>query len=116
MMLIHLVGGFAVVVAAVVAAIAFALGWPMQRVTTIAGWALGLLIVQAASGMLLLTATDGGPGPVHIGVALIGLALVGGARLARPEPASADAPLLGAVFALVAIGALVALASGLAAG
>lgn len=116
MMVIHLVVGLGVVVATAAAAFAFVIGWPPRRVAAIGGWALALLIVQATTGMFLLTATDEGPGPLHVVVPFMGLALVAGARFLRPEPARTDGPILGAVFTAAAIGALVGLVTGLSAG
>lgn len=116
MILIHLVVGTAVVGLTVVAGIAFFLGQPGSALASIAGWALGLLIVQAATGMFLLTATEEGPGPLHIALPMLGLAAAAVVRLAKPEPARGRDPLLGAVYSLAAVGALVGLITGLTAG
>lgn len=116
MMIIHLVVGIGVAVATAAAALAFVIGWPTKRVTAIVGWVLGLLIVQAATGMFLLTATEEGPSPLHVVAPFIGLALIAGARFLRPEPTRADGPFLGAVFTVAAAGALVGLVTGLSAG
>jgi len=116
MILIHLVVGIGVAVAAAGTAFGFAVGWPASRVSTFAGWALGLLLVQGATGMFLLSATGDGPGPLHIVVPLVGLAVIAAARFLRPEPTRGDAPLLGAVFTVAAVGALIGLVSGLSAG
>lgn len=116
MMLIHLVVGAAVVGLTVVAGVAFFLGRPRAALASIAGWALGLLIVQAATGMFLLTATEEGPGPLHIALPLLGLAAAAVVRLAKPESARGRDPLLGAVYSLAAVGALVGLITGLTAG
>ena len=116
MILIHLVVGAAVVGLTVVAGIAFFLGQPGSALASIAGWALGLLIVQAATGMFLLTATEEGPGPLHIALPMLGLAAAAVVRLAKPEPARGRDPLLGAVYSLAAAGALVGLITGLTAG
>jgi hypothetical protein len=115
MMLIHLLVGTAVVGLTIVAGVAFFLGRP-SSVGTIAAWALGLLIVQAATGMFLLTATEEGPGPLHIVLPMIGLAAAAVVRLARSEPAPRRDPLAGVVYSLVAVGALVGLVTGLAGG
>jgi len=111
-MLIHLLVGTAVVGLTIVAGAAYFLGRP-RSVATIAGWALGLLIVQAATGMFLLTATEEGPGPLHIALPMAGLAAAAVVRLARTGPASRRDPLAGAVYSLVAVGALVGLITGL---
>jgi hypothetical protein len=116
MMLIHLVVGTAVVGLTVVAGAAFFLGRPRSALASIAGWALGLLIVQAATGMFLLTATEGGPGPLHIALPMLALAAAAAVRLAKPEPARGRDPLLGAAYSLAAAGALVGLITGLTAG
>lgn len=116
MILIHLVVGTAVVGLTVVAGIAFFLGQPGSALASIAGWALGLLIVQSATGMFLLTATEEGPGPLHIALPMLGLAAAAVVRLAKPEPAPGRDPLLGAVYSLAAVGALVGLITGLTAG
>ncbi|OFW77773.1 MAG: hypothetical protein A2Z48_00585 [Actinobacteria bacterium RBG_19FT_COMBO_70_19] len=116
MMLVHLVAGAAVVALAILASVAFFVGRPRQALSTIAGWALGLLIVQATTGMFLLTATEEGPGPLHVALPLLALAAAAVARLARPRPADGPDPLLGAVYSLAAVGALVGLITGLTAG
>ncbi|HZD18126.1 MAG TPA: hypothetical protein VE669_08290 [Actinomycetota bacterium] len=116
MLLIHLVIGTAVVALTVAAGIALFLGRPRSAVASIAGWALGLLVVQAANGMFLLTATEEGPGPLHIALPLLALAAVAGVRLIRPTPAVGPDPLLGAVYSLAAAGALIGLVTGLVAG
>lgn len=51
----------------------------------IAGWALGTLVIQAASGMFLLTATSEGPGVVHIALPLAAIAAILGARAMKGE-------------------------------
>ncbi len=116
MMLIHLVAGAAVVLLAVAAGIAFLIGRPSATLPMLAGWALGLLIVQATTGMFLLTATEEGPGPWHIGLPLVGLAIVGAARLARSPSQGRRDPILGVAYSLAAIGAAFALVTGLATG
>jgi hypothetical protein len=116
MMLIHLLGGAVVVVLTVVAAVAYVVRRPPAQLATLAGWAVGLLIVQAATGMFLLTATEEGPGPLHIALPLVGLAIAGIARFSRPERSSGRDALLGAAFSIAAIGAAVALVTGLTTG
>jgi len=116
MMLIHLVVGTTVVVLTVLAGVAFFLGHPRSALASIAGWALGLLIVQAATGMFLLTATEEGPGPAHIALPLLALAAAAAVRLVKPEPTRGADPFLGAVYSLAAAGALVGLITGLTAG
>jgi hypothetical protein len=115
MMLIHLLVGTAVVGLTIVAGAAYLLGRP-RSVATIAAWALGLLIVQAATGMFLLTATEEGPGPLHIVLPMTGLAAAAVVRLARSESGFRRDPLAGVVYSLVAAGALVGLITGLAGG
>ncbi len=115
MMLIHLLGGIAAVGVAAIAAATFSLGWPRGKLETIATWTLGLLALQVASGTLLLTGSNDGPGLLHVVAPLIALALVGGLRLVEPSAAE-PSPILGAAFTLAAIGAVVALVTGLAEG
>ncbi|GBC87756.1 hypothetical protein HRbin12_01774 [bacterium HR12] len=115
MMLIHLVGGIAAVGVAAVAGTAFLLGWPRGRLEAVAAWTLGLLSMQAASGMFLLTAGDGGAGLLHVGPPLLALALAGAARLIEPTARERN-PILGAAFAIAALGGLVALVTGLTSG
>lgn len=116
MMLIHLLVGVAVVGLTIAAGVGFLLGRPRSALTALAGWAIGLLIVQAATGMFLLTATEEGPGPLHIALPLLGLAAAGVTRLARGGITPGRDPLVGIVYSLVAVGALVGLVTGLAAG
>jgi hypothetical protein len=116
MMLVHLVAGTAVVLAAIGAAVAYVLGKPRTQIATLAGWALGLLVVQAATGMFLLTATEEGPGPLHIALPLVGLAVAAAARFARPDRSAARDGVLAAAFSVAALGAAFALATGLASG
>ena len=116
MMLIHLIVGTAVVGLTVAAGVAFFLGQPRSALAPLAGWALGLLIVQAATGMFLLTATEEGPGPLHVALPMLGLAAAAAVRLANPEPMRGRDPLLGAVYSFAAAGALVGLITGLTAG
>ena len=49
------------------------------------GWALGTLVIQAASGMFLLTATSEGPGVVHIALPVAAIAAILGARSMKGE-------------------------------
>ena len=116
MMLIHLVVGTAVVGLTVVAGVAFLLGRPRSALASIAGWALALLIMQAATGMFLLTATEEGPGPLHIALPMLALAAAAAVRLAKPEPTRGPDPLLGAVYSFAAVGAIVGLITGMTAG
>lgn len=112
--LVHLVAGVAVVGLTVIAGVAFFLG--RLRAASLADGALGLLIVQTATGMFLLTATEEGPGPLHIVLPMLGLAAAAVVRLAKLELARGRDPLLGAVYAFAAAGALVGLITGLTAG
>lgn len=116
MMLIHLVAGAAVVLLAITTGIAFLVGRPREKLQILAGWVLGLLIVQATTGMFMLTANVEGPGPWHIGLPLVGLAVAAGARLARSQSRPGPDPILGVAFSVVAVGAAFALVTGLAAG
>jgi hypothetical protein len=66
--------------------------------------------------MFLFTATEEGPGPLHVALPLLALAAAAVARLAKPRSADGPDPLLGAVYSLAAVGALVGLITGLTAG
>lgn len=114
MMLIHLSGGIAVVGLTAIAGVAFFLGRPAGALDAIAAWALGLLGLQVASGMFLLTAGEEGPGLLHVGAPMFALAVAGAARLIQPRSGGPD-PVLGAAFSIAALGALVGLATGLTA-
>jgi hypothetical protein len=116
MMLVHLVAGTAVVLTAMAAAVAYAIGRRRTQIATLAGWALGLLVVQAATGMFLLTATEKGPGPLHVALPLVGLTVAAIARFAGPDRSAARDGVLAAAFSVAALGAAFALATGLASG
>lgn len=115
-MLIHLVSGATVVGLTVVAGVAFFLGQPRRALDGIAGWALGLLIVQVASGVFLLTSGDEGPGLPHVILPIGAVVVAGVARSAKPGTGLGPDPLRGAAFSLAAVAALVALLTGLTAG
>ncbi len=116
MMLIHLVGGTAVVVLTVAAGVVYATGRQRARLAAVAAWALALLVVQAATGMFLLTASDEGPGPVHVVLPLVGLAVVAGSRLLGSQRVRRPDGWLAGAHAVAAVAAIVALLTGLAAG
>lgn len=115
MMLIHLLVGVAVVGLTIAAGAAFFLGRPRAALAAIASWALALLIVQVGTGMFLLTATQEGPGPLHVALPLLGLAAAAVVRSIRPRPSGSD-PLLGVAYSLAAVGSSVALITALTAG
>lgn len=114
MTLIHLVVGFLVVGLMVAAGIAYVIGSSPSTLNVLAGWALGLLIVQVTTGVFLLTATEEGPGPIHIAAPVLGLVVVGIARLVPHEDEGRD-PLFAVVYSLAAIGALAGLVTGIVA-
>lgn len=116
MMSIHLVVGAVAVFVAIAAAVAYLVGRPRAQIAALAGWAIGLLIVQAATGMFLLTATEEGPGPFHVALPLAGLAVAAVARFARADGAVARDGFLAAAFSVAAVGAAFALVTGLASG
>jgi hypothetical protein len=115
-MLIHLFGGVAVIALAVPAAIGYLAGRPGKQIAALAGWTLGLLVLQAATGMFLLTATEEGPGPLHVAVPLAGLALAALASAARADRSGSRDIVLAAAFSVAAAGAGFALVTGLSAG
>ncbi len=114
-MTIHLLGGVGLAVLAIATAAAFLVRRAVPR-ATLAAWALALLLVQVATGMLLLTATNEGPGPVHVAVPLAALAVAGAARFFSSMRGRGGTAVLSAAYAFVAFAALVALATGLAGG
>lgn len=117
MMVIHLIVGVAVVICALGAAAAYVFRWPTAKPGAIAGWAVGLLVVQVATGMFLLTAGEEGPGPLHIFLPLAALAIAAGVRSVRSERAAMTPDgLLAAVYGVAAVAAAFALVSGLVAG
>jgi len=75
----------------------------------IAGWALGTLVIQTASGMFLLTATSEGPGVLHIALPLAAIAAILGARAMRGD---ARTTAMGAAYLFAAVASLVAWLTG----
>lgn len=116
MMTLHLVMGVAVVLVTVATVLALIADRPRGQVTALAGWAIALLVMQAATGAFLLTATREGPGPLHIALPLAGLAIAAAARSVRPGFTRRDLPVLGAAFSIAAAAAVAALVTGLASG
>jgi hypothetical protein len=116
MMLVHLVVGVAAVACGIVAMLSYLTRWPAVRPATVAGWAIGLLVVQGATGMFLLTATEEGPGPWHIALPLLGLGIVAVARAARSERSATHDGVLALAYCVAAAASTYALITGLAAG
>jgi hypothetical protein len=113
MMTIHLVMGIAVALFTLATPLALFSGKPTRQVMALAGWAIALFVMQAATGVFLLTATREGPGPLHVALPLAGLALAATARWLRPGSAPRDVSILAAAFAFAAVAAVVALGTGL---
>jgi hypothetical protein len=116
MMLIHLVIGVAVVVWGIVATVSYLGGWAGVKPATVAGWVIALLVVQLATGMFLLTATEEGPGPWHIALPLFGLAIVVVARATRSERSVKRDNVLALAYCVAAAFSAFALITGIAAG
>ncbi len=108
MTLFHLVLGIAVVVLCLAAGVLGLLKRWGPRARAVAGWALGTLVIQAASGMFLLTATESVE-VVHVLLPLAGLAAVLGARAVRSEAAVTMA---GAAYLFAAVMAVVSFLTG----
>jgi hypothetical protein len=115
MMVVHLVIGVAVVACGIVAAFSYVAGWPAVKPATVAGWAIALLVVQAATGMFLLTATEEGPGPWHIALPLFGLGIVALARAARSGRSATQDGVLAVAYGVAAAASAFALITGIVA-
>ncbi len=108
MTVFHLVLGIAVVVLCATVGVLGLMGRSGPAESAIAGWALAALVVQVASGMFLLTATESA-GVVHLLLPLVGLAAVLGARAMRSE---IGPRLAGTAYLAATAAAVVAFATG----
>jgi hypothetical protein len=86
---VHLFLGLAVVGLNAVAGAQALAGRSGQLGEAVAGWAIGILGLQIASGMFLLTAIVRGPGVLHVILPVAGFVAVLGARLVTSEVRSA---------------------------
>ncbi len=115
MTLLHLILGIALV-PLTMAAVGMHLSERLRaRRTAVTGWALALLVTQAASGMLLFSEGGEAPGGLHVALALSALAVVAAQRLIFSDHRPGRDPLFAAVWVIAAAGAALALVTGLVA-
>src|SRR3972149_5992888 len=82
---VHLFLGLAVVALSALAGAQVLARASGQLQEAVAGWAIGMLGLQIASGMFLLTAIVRGPGVLHVILPVAGFVAVLGARAIKTE-------------------------------